>query len=106
MRLSAQYRPEKPTVLDLPVSNNGGRVSARGLVYGEVPVFAAYKSTTLITNMPRQVRWIIYKKGLEQQYAIVTPQEIGGRDALPIRATSKNRWLRGGHVQASNAMHT
>ena len=30
----AQYRPDKPTVLDIPISNNGGRVhliSALGL---------------------------------------------------------------------------
>ncbi|KAK9825038.1 hypothetical protein WJX74_002766 [Apatococcus lobatus] len=49
VRTMAQYRPDKPTVIDLPVSNNGARV-----------------------------RWIIYKKGLEQQYAIVSPKEIGG----------------------------
>lgn len=28
MQVNAQYRPEKPTVVDLPVSNNGARVSA------------------------------------------------------------------------------
>ena len=43
------FKATKPTLFDVPVSNNGARI-----------------------------RWILYKKGLEQEFDIIPPAEIGG----------------------------
>lgn len=46
---TSSYKATKPTLFDVPVSNNGARI-----------------------------RWILYKKGLEQEFDIIPPADIGG----------------------------
>lgn len=45
----ARFKPSKPTLIDMPVSNNGGRI-----------------------------RFLMYKKGLEDAIDILPPKELGG----------------------------
>lgn len=36
MNVQAAYKPQKPTLIDIPISNNGGRVSVEANVIKEL----------------------------------------------------------------------
>ncbi len=92
----AAFQPQKPTLIDIPVSNNGGRVRLRapgnpGLHVNHTcgPISCAHlRSVHFIQRITLaspesiapslQCRFVLYKKGLKDKVDIVSPKVYGG----------------------------
>jgi glutathione S-transferase len=73
-------RFDKPTLLDVPVSNNGGRVRSPRLIQIHMSKMVSILFPLQFFDESRylQCRYIIYKKNLEDKVAIESPKALGG----------------------------
>ena len=72
---ASAYKPAKPTLFDIPLSNHGARVSSHHALRSE----ALLRDTPVRPHTSRaQNRYVIYKKGLESEIDITSPKELGG----------------------------
>lgn len=79
MACSALRLPvSKPTLVDVPVSNHGARVGSRGELGYLVGLQLGQRQHAPFSAALAQVRHIIYNKGLENEFDVVSPAELGG----------------------------
>ena len=84
---AALYKPAKPTLFDVPLSNHGARVRFHSPGCNSKP-FASKTMSGHACTTTAQCRYVIYKKELESEVDIVSPKELGGLGSEQYRALS------------------